>query len=170
MTVFAFAGVGKDNPDERHKVYNEIKKGFSRFGTWEQEKSLKEEYFGANRMLLEIKPGDWIVHVNSPEYHQCIAVKVKSEYGYDEGIDCSWGKDFNNYFEVDIDSMIEFNRKDPNILPSVNLKPRHRIERVHKDGDFFKSIENLKAAKDSEVPNSERIINQCESRVKMRDL
>ena len=163
MTVFAFAQVPE--PEARHKVYNEIKKGFSRFGTWEQEKSLKEEYFGANRMLLEIKPGDWIVHVNSPEYDQCIAVKVKSEYGYDEGIDCSWGKDFNNYFEVDIDSIIEFDRRNPNILPPVNLKPRPRIQRVLQTEDFFKSIENLKDEKYSEVPNSERSVTHLKDKV-----
>ena len=155
MKVFAFAQVS--DRDARHKVYNEIKKGFSRFGTWDQKESLRDEYFGENRGLLKIKPDDWIVHVNSPEWGRCTAVKVKSEYGYDEeGIDCSWGKDFNNYFEVDVDSIIEFNRKDPNVLPSVNLAPRRRLQRVHQTDDFFQSIENLKEGKYSEAQSSER--------------
>lgn len=163
MKVFAIAQV--PDQEERHKVYNEIKKGFSRFGTWEQKKSLEEEYFGKHIGLLKIKPGDWIVHVNSPEYGQCTAVKVISEYKYDQGIDCSWGKDFNNYFEVDVDSIIEFDRNDPNVLPSVNLAPRRRLQRVYQIDDFLQSIKNLKAEKHSETQKSERSVTHLKDKV-----
>lgn len=163
MKVFAFAQV--PDRDERHEVYNEIKKGFSRFGTWDQKKSLTEEPFPKHNSLLQIKPGDWIVHVNSPEWGQCTVAKVISEYAYDEGIDCSWGKDFNNYFEVDVDSIIKFDRNNPNILPSVNLKPRRRLQRVHQTEDFFQSIENYKAGKYSEVQSSERSVTHLKEKV-----
>ena len=64
--VFAFARIEDDAA--RKLVNEEIYKGRSRFCMWEQRKSLKEEYFGRNRLLLEIRKGDWIVHINMPEY------------------------------------------------------------------------------------------------------
>ena len=40
--VFAFAKI--DDENARLKIYEEIKNGKSRFGMWEQQKSLKEEW------------------------------------------------------------------------------------------------------------------------------
>lgn len=138
--VFAFAKV----PNEvRQPIYNEIREGKSRFGMWDQEVSLKEQVHGANGFLLNIKPGDWIVHVNLPNYGRCIAVQVTGEYGFDEGISCSWGHDFNNYLPVNPSTIVEFSRDDSNVLPSVNLKPMRRGQRVRKVADFLTSLENL---------------------------
>jgi hypothetical protein len=140
--VFAFAKI--DDKEARTKVYEDIKNGRSRFGMFDQSLSLKEEWYGKNSSLLSVKKGDWIVHVNMPNYGKCIAVKTTSEYQFDEGIKCSWGNDFNNFFYVDIDTIIEFDRNNSNILPSVNLAPRRRVQRISKVRDFLISLENLK--------------------------
>lgn len=165
MQIFTFAKI--DDQDARHKVYNEIKDGFSRFGTWTQEKSLKEEWYGKHAMLLRIKPEDWIVHINSPEYGKCVAVKVISEYDYDDGINCNLGKDFNNFFKVDPNSIVEFDRNDTNVLPSVNLAPRRRCQSIHQNqiDDFFQSIDNLKTGKYNEIEKSERGIVHLKDKV-----
>ncbi len=140
--VFAFARVEDDNA--RRLVYEEIEQGRSRFGMWDQAKSLKEEYFGRNRQLLEIRKDDWIVHVNMPESGKCVAVQAAGDYQYDNGLVCSWGRDFNNVIPNDPTTIIQFDRGDKNVLPSVNLCPMKRIQRVHQVDDFLKSIENLK--------------------------
>ena len=129
--VFAFARI-EDDP-ERKIVYEEIHKGRSRFGTWGKTKSLKEEYYGPNRLLLEIRKGDWIVHINMPEYGKCVAVQAAAEYQFDNGIYCdSYGHtDFNNLIQNDPSTIVEFDRRDINVLPSVNLSPLKRIQRVH---------------------------------------
>lgn len=163
MKIFTFAKI--DEQEARHKVYEEIKKGFSRFGTWDQEKDLREIGYGKHAMLLQIKPGDWIVHVNSPEYGKCVAVQALSEYNYDEGVRCSWGNDFNNYFKVDPATILEFDRKDPNVLPSVNLAPRRRIQRIHQFDDFLQSLENLKSGKFNGIEKSERGIVHLKDKV-----
>ncbi len=142
MQVFAFAQVPDFNA--RSKVSAEIRNGKSRFGMWEQKVSLRDRRFGPNMQLLSIDPGDWVVHVNSPEYGQCTAVKATGEYSFDGGIECSWGTDYRNYIPVDPSSLIQFNRNDPNIVPSVNLRPMKRIQRILQVADFIKSIENLK--------------------------
>ncbi|APG25951.1 restriction endonuclease [Syntrophotalea acetylenica] len=140
--VFAFAKIVEKS--ERHKVYKEIKKGKSRFGMWEQTKSLREEYHGKNGFLLRIKEGDWIVHVNMPDYGKCVAVQAVGGYDFDDGIQCSWGTDFCNYIPVDIYSIVEFDRNDPNVITSVNLAPMRRGQRILEVSDFLQSINNLK--------------------------
>ena len=147
--VFAFAKIDNDENESgaaRHAVYNEIRAGKSRFGMWDQECSLKERYHGANAFLLRIQKGDWIVHVNSPEYGHCVAVQAVGEYQFDEGIEVSWGdgRDFNNFIPVDPASVVEFERNDPNILPSINLAPRRRAQRVLCVKDFLDSLKNVR--------------------------
>ena len=147
MTVWAFNQV--DNDDCKNKIYQSFKNGISRFG-WSQkdEHNLKGEkwtdWHSKQLFLLQIRKGDWIVHINTPSYGKCIAGKVKSEYNFDEGLDC-WGiKDFRHFFEIDKETIIEFDRQDPNILPTVNLRPRQRYHRIYAVDDFLQSIENLK--------------------------
>lgn len=161
--VFAFAKI--DDQDARLKVYEEIKNGKSRFGMWEQSDSLREKWFGKNVFLLRIKEGDWIVHVNMPSYGKCVAVKTVGEYGFDEGIKCSWGNDFNNFIPVAPQTIIEFNRNNPNILSSVNLAPRKRAQRVLEVADFLTSIENLKDGKFDSTSKQDKSITHLQEKI-----
>jgi len=147
MTVWAFNS--PDDEECREKIYQSFKEGISRFG-WSQEDrhNLKgnqwSEWHSRQLFLLQIKKGDWIVHINTSSKGKCIAGRVKTEYNFDSGLDC-WGKkDFRHYFEIEKETIIEFDRNDENILPTVNLKPRQRYHRIYAVEDFLKSIENLK--------------------------
>ena len=143
MTVWAFAGI--EDEDAKAKVYESIKKGKNRF-CWSQEDEddLRTKWNGQQAFLLSIRPGDWIVNINMPTYGQCVASKVIDQYDFDDGIECSWGKDFRHNIAIDVNSIIEFDRNSEEILPTVNLKPRQRYMRVHAKDDFLQSIENLK--------------------------
>lgn len=124
-----------------------IENGKSRLG-WSAENkyNLKNEKWTDQdskcRRLLQIEKGDWIVHINMPEYGKCTAVKVTSEYDFDEGILNGEKMDFRHYIEVE--EPIVFDRNDPNVLPTVNLKPRRRLEKILAVDDFLQSIANLK--------------------------
>ena len=93
-----------------------------------------------------------------PSYGKCLAVKVTGKYGFDKGIELSRGKDFNNFIPVDTQSIVEFNRNNPNILPSVNLAPRRRAQRIVKVEDFNTSIENLKEGRYDDVNKKDKSI------------
>lgn len=149
MTIWAFNKAEEET--ERNLLYQSIKSGKSRFG-WSQKdehnltlKGNWTDLHSRQLFLLQVKPGDWIVHINTPQWGRCIAVQVLSEYAFDEGLQCSWGQDFRHYFNVDVNTIIEFDRSDPNILPSVNLNPRQRYHRIYAVDDFLKSIDNLKS-------------------------
>ncbi len=161
--VFAFAKI--DDQDARLKVYEDIQNGKSRFGMWEQSGSLREKWFGKNAFLLRIKEGDWIVHVNMPSYGKCVAVKTVGEYAFDDGIKCSWGNDFNNFIPVDPITITEFDRNNPNILPSVNLAPRKRAQRVIEVIDFLTSMENLKNGKFDSTSKQDKSITQLHDKI-----
>lgn len=147
MQAFAFAKISDDQA--RALVYEEVKRGKSRFGMWDQEGSLLENYHGRNGFLLRIEAGDWIVHVNLPHYGQCVAVQAAGTYAFDRGIKCSWGRDFCNFIPVDPATMVEFSRTDPNVLPSVNLWPLKRGQRILAVEDFLQSLDNLRSARHS---------------------
>ncbi len=147
MTIWAFNKV--DDDQARKLVYQSVINGKSRFG-WSQkdEHNLKgnvwSEWHSKQLFLLQVKKGDWIVHINTPCWGNCVAAQATSEYGFDEGLECSWGRDFRHFIEVDTNSIVEFDRKDKNVLPTVNLNPRQRYHRIYAVDDFLKSIDNLK--------------------------
>lgn len=161
--IYAFAKI--DDLEARHLVYQDIKRGKSRFGMWDQVRSLREKWYGKNAFLLRIARGDWIVHVNMPSYGKCVAVEVLGEYGFDEGLDCKYGKDFNNFIPVDVSTFIEFDRNDPNVLPSVNLAPRRRGQRVLQVEDFLASIRNLKNKEFSETQGADRSLIHLKDKI-----
>lgn len=164
--VFAFARV--PDKEARQKVYQSVKEGKSRFGMWNQAESLREKYHGANGFLLRIHKGDWIVHVNNPSYGKCIAVQSTGEYEFDDGLECDWGEDFNNYIPVDPSTIIEFERNNPNVIPSVNLAPMRRGQRVLQVKDFLTSIENLRANRFNKDNN--KLKGLAHLRIKMEEL
>lgn len=149
-TIWAFGKV--DNLEDRPLIYESVRNGKSRFG-WssldtnnlaKEENCQREENYDQLR-LLEVKPGHWIVHRNTPEQGQFVAAQVTSEYQFDEGLQCSDGRtDFRHYFDVDKKTVVTFNHKDPRILPTVWLYQRPRLERITAVDDFLESIENLK--------------------------
>lgn len=44
----------------------------------------------------------------------------------------------------DPSTIIEFDRKDPNIHPAINLKPRQRYHRIYAESEFLDSIETIR--------------------------
>lgn len=151
-----------EDQDTRNLVYESLKAGKSRFG-WSQkdEHDLRipnnwTEWHSWQRFLLEIKPGDWIVHINTPDYGHCVAVQVESAYEFDEGLQCEWGTDFRHCFRINKETLIDFDRNDPNVLPTVNLRPRQRYHRVHNVKDFLASLDNLRKNRVSLKDNETR--------------
>jgi len=148
MKIWAFNKVS--DPVARDLVYQSIKSGKSRFGWSRTNKNDLTSPANISKtnskqqFLKNINIGDWIVHINTPEWGKCVAVQTTSPYQFDAGLQCSWGTDFRHCFDIDIDSLIEFNRRDKNILPSVNLNPRQRYHQIYSVEDFLKSIDNLK--------------------------
>lgn len=150
MQVWAFNRAAKE--EHRVQIRESLSQGKSRFGwSHSSDSNLNIEggwsnYHSKNLFLKEIKKDDWIVHINTPTWGECTAAQVTKGYDFDDGLKCDWGDgvDFRHCFEVDPNTVIQFGRRDPNILPSVNLNPRYRYHRIYAVEDFLTSINNLK--------------------------
>ena len=147
MTVWAFNDT-KDAMTTR-KIYESILNGKSRFG-WSDKDGhnllLKDnwtDYHSRQLFLLQIERDDWIVHINTPNWGRCTAARVIALYNFDGGLQLEGRSDFRHFFEIDKESIVEFDRNNPNVLPTVNLNPRYRYHRVYAESDFLQSIENI---------------------------
>ena len=148
MTVWAFAGA--DTDEKRGLIHKSVKAGKSRFGwSWEPEHHLRlpwTDQHPRQQFLLRVRPGDWIVHINTPSHGRCITAQVVSEYGFDGGVQCPNGVwDFRHNFDVDADTIVEFDRGDPGVERTVNLCPRYRWHEVKAADDFARTLENIKS-------------------------
>lgn len=147
--IWAFNTV--DNPEEIPLIYESVRDGKSRFG-WSssdtndlsKEKNRQIPYNSDQLRLLKVKPGDWIVHRNTPEYGKFVAAQVTAGYQFDQGLKCSGRTDFRHYFEVDKETVVVFNGKDTRVLPTIWLNQIYRLESIYAVDDFLASIDNLK--------------------------
>ena len=157
-TIWAFNAPNEENTEF---VYQSVLQGRSRFG-WSyvptadlrtlEERSLSDmteqekDCFGKAHFLLQIKPGDWIVHINIPSWGRCVAAKVLDSYKFDP--DSPTG-DFRHFLPVDPKTVIEFDRNSPNVLPLISrrLKLMGRFWRIHYLSEFLESLENVREDK-----------------------
>ena len=153
MTIWAFNK--PDTSEKRKLLYESVNNGKSRFGwSWEDEHNLElknnwSDQHSRQLFLLNIKEGDWIVHINMPKWGWCVAAKVIGQYKFDEGITFeNGGRDFRHFFEIDVGSIVEFVRRHKAIDTRVNLKPRGRYHRVYAVEEFHQSMKDIKNGKE----------------------
>lgn len=166
MTIFAIKA--PDHQEQVQKVYQSLLEGHSRFGwsfnsslnldqikeDWPNLNELQKEAWQKAKFLLDVKEGDWVVHINIPSYGKCVAAKVKGTYGFDEGLSLSETdvqSDFAHYLEVDTNSLIEFDRNQDEVLPAVSkrLKLMGSSWKIHAEKAWHETVENLKNGVDT---------------------
>ena len=165
MSVWVFAKAKFDESDPRYLghydrdddpgrypglIYGSITSGRSRFG-WSGNGNGNPNC--ASPVLLRIRPGDWIVHVNTPSHGHCIAVEVLHGVNSDEGLEVKWAwgqtRDFHHYFEIDTASIVEFDRHDAERFDHAlywQLCPRRRAQQVNPavEASFFRFLEEAR--------------------------
>jgi hypothetical protein len=94
--------------------------------------------------LLDLKPDDYVVYVNLPEWGKCTLAKVIGGY-YWERI----GDDFNHCFKINAASVVTFSRNDAIVHPALGarLKLQGRYWRIYCDTEFDALLVALGAGK-----------------------
>ncbi len=156
MAIWAFNFPGNQYVDFINKS---LKQGISRFG-WgfidsADLRTLSEKHwsdmtedemiiFKKASFLRNIKKGDWIVHINIPKIGRVTAGQVVEDYNFEE--QNNEISDFRHFFKLDLNSIVEFNRNNPNVHPLISrsLKLRGRYWRISAENEFFESLENIK--------------------------
>ncbi len=156
MSIWAF---NSPNESSLEFVANSLKKGISRFGwgyldsadirtlalkSWEEMTKQEIEIWSKANFLTNIEKGDWIVHINVPYWGAVTVGQVVEEYNFEQ--DDNEIQDFRHFFKLDLTTIIEFERNDPNVHPLISrkLKLRGKYWRIYAEKEFFESLENIK--------------------------
>lgn len=121
-------------------IYDELKKGKARFG-WSYfddadlnkiEKKIKkdgwkslnndeqEAWNHAKFMLLYVKPGDYFIYINMPEYGKCTIVKITGEYDFSEVWDKEKKGDFRHFLPCEF--LATFDRNSDIVHPYLRRR------------------------------------------------
>ena len=89
--------------------------------------------------LLEFRPGDWVIHKNVPEWGQCTAARLSSEYFYQNPLPAGHG-DGRQCFHVD--RVIDFARGDGRLHPIIysRLKVMGAVYRIYFEKEFYETL------------------------------
>ena len=156
MTIWAL----KNPTAEAHVdfVAKSLHDGVSRFGwsyihrcdlrqldalAWADLDADQTDCYKKARFLLEVEPGDWVVHINVPAYGRCIAARVTHGYAFDPAF--NEVDDFRHTLAIDGATLLEFDRNDSNVLPSISNRLRLQgwFWRIGQPAEFEQSIANL---------------------------
>lgn len=90
--------------------------------------------------LLDIKAGDYVVYINTPEWGKCTVAKVTGDYQwkYED-------EDFNHRFPVDPNSIYVFDRNDASVHPALRsrLVLQGRQWKIYLKKEFEALLESL---------------------------
>ncbi len=166
MTIWALKGPSYADygPEDYQETVNfltsSIRNGVSRFG-WgytdkadlnkvaakpfhERDEQERQCWAKAN-FLLEVQPGDWVVHINLPYWGACFAGKVAERYSFEQ--DDNEVSDFRHMLKLDSGTIVEFGRSDDRVLPIIGsrLRLQGRFWRIRHEQEFLQTIENINA-------------------------
>ncbi|WP_372715258.1 restriction endonuclease [Ilyobacter sp.] len=133
-----------------------LKEGIARYGwsyvenanlkvmeklSWDEMTPEQKDCWKAN-FLLKIKPGDYIIYINTPSYGKCTLAKVEEPYFW------AWDKyqgDFSHCLKVDRDSIKTFDRNAKEINPSLSrrFKLQGKYWQIYLKEEFSELLELL---------------------------
>jgi predicted Mrr-cat superfamily restriction endonuclease len=167
MTIWALKGPSSGDYDEEEEyakvlefLSNSIRNGTSRFGwgfvdtadltklrdkPWQEMTEKEQVCWSQANFLLEVKKGDWVIHINLPYWGACFAGQIIEEYSFEQK-DNEFG-DYRHTFKLDPNSIVEFERNDDAVLPIIGsrLKLQGRYWRIQYAEEFLQTIQNIKA-------------------------
>lgn len=91
--------------------------------------------------LLDIKPDDYVIYINVPEWGKCTVAKVMGPYQWKFEED-----DFNHRFSVDPNTVYVFDRNDAFVHPALRsrLKLQGRWWRIYLKEEFADLLKELR--------------------------
>ena len=95
----------------------------------EKKQEMAHERRWKAKPILDIKGGDWIIHINLPIYGVCVSARSIDDYKFDAGLKMRYGYDFRHCIPVDPRSRLMFYPKERlgnySPIPEASDKPPH---------------------------------------------
>ena len=110
--------------------------------------------------LLDFKPGDWVLHINVPEYGKVTAARITSEYEYQDILPESH-TDGRHYFRVK--DIFTFDRNDKRVHRKLSsrLKLQGCLWQVYCEDEFNKSLNLLQGKSDKELSENHFLVTEA---------
>lgn len=162
MAIWAYGGPGEDLAQF---AYDSLQKGISRFfyswtdkadlhvlssKSWQDMDDEEKAHWSYGKFMLNIKPGDYVVHVNVPSWGLVTVGRVVSEYYYDKDMP-EGHRDGRQCLKVE--DVMTFDRNDGRVhqLVSSRMKLRGAHWQIYCEDEFFASLRALKDNPDNET-------------------
>ena len=156
MAIYAYGDPDPDNKNGNRKfVYDSlVNDKISRFlYSWYPNCDLRrlaklsrenmtgdEQYsWSKAQRLLNFRPGDWVIHKNVPEWGQCTAARLSSEYFYQDQLPANRG---DGRYCFHVDKVIRFTRGDNRLHPIIysRLKVMGALYQIYFEKEFYESL------------------------------
>ncbi len=145
-------------------IASSLKRGVSRYGWYKEDmykyritkEDIKEmikhikfyvakgQHLNPISFLQKVNIGDWVVHINVPKMGFCTAARVIGKYEENDSHRL-YRYNFKHTLKIDTNTLIEFNRNSPAVLPKISnqLKYRGNNWTINDKAAFLESIYNL---------------------------
>lgn len=127
--------------------------------TWQKMTEAEKKCWSHAHRLLDFKKGDWILHINVPEYGKVTAGRIVGEYTYQENPPSPWE---DGRYTFAVEDVFTFDRNDPRVHPylSSRLKLQHSLWQIYCVDEFARSLKLLREDKTQEVPDRIHLIQE----------
>ncbi len=155
-TIYALRVDWEGDAIWKPRIMESLKQGIARYG-WSRDETAdlqlirdkigekeslsdyEKEVWNCN-FLLEVKPDDYLIYINLPEYGKCTLARASGSYSF-----IMDGEDFNHRIPVDLDFVSTFDRNS-NIVPrylAARLKLQGRYWRIYAKREFESLLKAL---------------------------
>ena len=107
--------------------------------------------------LLDFQKGDWILHINVPEYGKVTAGRIVGEYTYQENLPSPWN---DGRYTFAVEDVFTFDRNDPRVHPylSSRLKLQRSLWQIYCIDEFERSLKLLREKTAQEISDKYHLI------------
>ncbi len=118
--------------------------------SWQEMSKHERDCWSHAHRLLDFKKGDWILHINVPEYGKVTAGRIVGEYTYQENLPSPWT---DGRYTFAVEDVFTFDRNDPRVHPylSSRLKLQHSLWQIYCVDEFERSLKLLREETTQEV-------------------
>ncbi len=126
---------------------------------WQEMKDDEKKCWSHAHRLLDFKKGDWILHINVPEYGKVTAGRIVSEYTYQENLPSPWE---DGRYTFAVEDVFTFDRNDPRVHPylSSRLKLQRSLWQIYCVDEFERSLKLLREDTTKEVSENCHLVQE----------
>lgn len=126
---------------------------------WQKMTEDEKKCWSHAHRLLDFQKGDWILHINVPEYGKVTAGRIVGEYTYQENLPSPWS---DGRYMFAVEDVFTFDRNDPRVHPylSSRLKLQRSLWQIYCVDEFERSLKLLRKETTNEISENHHLVQE----------